>query len=181
MLSRDKLENKQEAAKVTLTEEFNIVLMLVPRPVRLLCLPGLIKRAYRLKALKVFNFVFKKTKPKYHHLCNVKNVSCSNYVQVQFIKWLKKMLLFLHLQTQKWKEYECNKKLYMLLYIISALFLNSTNCVFYYMDVEKTLLPYSEKNPRIISKSKRRGTQATNTGHHDITLYLRRAKKVLLN
>lgn len=37
------------------------------------------------------------------------------------------------------------KKLYMLLYIISALFLNSTNCVFYYMDVEKTLLPYSEK------------------------------------
>lgn len=69
----------------------------------------------------------------------------------------------------------------MLLYIISALFLNSTNCVFYYMDVEKTLLPYSEKKPRIISKSKRRGTQATNTGHHGITLYLRRAKKVLLN
>lgn len=62
MLSRDKLENKQEAAKVTLTEEFNIVLMLVPRPVRLLCLPGLIKQAYRLKALKVFNFVFKKNK-----------------------------------------------------------------------------------------------------------------------
>lgn len=117
MLSRDKLENKQEAAKVTLTEEFNIVLMLVPRPARLLCLPGLIKRAYRLKALKVFNFVFKKTKPKYHHLCNVKNVSCSNYVQVQFIKWLKnKMLLFLHLQTQKWKEYECNKKLYVTVY-----------------------------------------------------------------
>lgn len=70
----------------------------------------------------------------------------------------------------------------MLLYIISALFLNSTNCVFYYMEVEKTLLPYSEKKKkRIISKSKRRGTRATNTGHHDITLYLRRAKKVLLN
>lgn len=68
----------------------------------------------------------------------------------------------------------------MLLYIISALFLNSTNCVFYYMEVEKTLLPCSEKK-RIISKSKRRGTRATNTGHHDITLYLRRAKKVLLN
>lgn len=40
----------------------------------------------------------------------------------------------------------------MLLYIISALFLNSTNCVFYYMDVEETLLPYSEKTPESSAK-----------------------------
>lgn len=34
----------------------------------------------------------------------------------------------------------------MLLYIISALFLNSTNCVFYYMEVRKHYFPILKKN-----------------------------------
>lgn len=57
----------------------------------------------------------------------------------------KKCCFFYIYRLKNEKNMSAIKKLYMLLYIISALFLNSTNCVFYYMEVEKTLLPYSEK------------------------------------